>query len=267
MSISTTKPTHPLGIPGLCRSVLSFVSLEDEDRCKGVNRMWKASAETLQRGRILATLTPAQIEAFGRKRLSAARIQNARDTGLLPNLKSTFVIGFLRETRDYGERVFAAVRVKYIAEGRCCFRRFLSPTACEGARVTILHQSRRQGARRGEGGWELGVPWDEPIIGYKNFVAGAVKIETMDRREDSDGMQTLIDLLDGKAQVMESDSQFYAAHQAIVWEKLQHPPVSIREDWMREVRITCWARCLARIRRCFLNTFTTSGQQLKIKLD
>lgn len=120
--------------------IQSFLSVKDqEDISKRVDRTFRAGAEKAQRLKIMKTLSPESIAAFGRENLEKAPICNfPKDTYVsqlsssdlrpgsrskrnvfINELPASFVIGFRGENRFY-----AAVRVKTVITGRACLSRY-----------------------------------------------------------------------------------------------------------------------------------------------
>ena len=249
MSVNATKSDQVFGNNNLCKAILDFADFDDQERCKKVSRALKLNAETAQRGRIIRELTPEQIEAFGRDRLEQAAIQNlprANDRLSSPffgakKFKASFVIGFRR--MDCHEQIYAAVRVKYLAPGRGCFRRF-SQKVHVGAEIVILRENLlpRQAQKFTPAEWPWGVSLtmcdckdlqrclDRAINSHSG-------VEIYENDKLSSGIAVLNNLLEGKAD--------------------RRKPVPFENE-----RNCCLSACF---RRCF---FKTDGQPtLQIKRD
>ena len=270
MSVKAAPSTQVFGNQFLRPAILSFLPLKEQDLCKGVNNACKQNVETIQRRDILSRLTPEQINAFGRARLENAPIQNFprnaswedspyasfAASGASFNalkLRAPFVIGFHEGDDTHGEQTYAAVRVKHLASGRGCFRRF-SLKVHEGARIAMLHV--KPGAH---------LPEPEPVIfdmygrydqfeplswsnGFTRSNVGAAErrvsfdigIQIVDGRKPA-RIQVLTDLVEGKTQIA--------------------PPVIVEVEATRERYFS--SRLFACFRRCCFKT----GQRNHIKID
>ena len=100
----------------VCHATLGFVSIQDQESCKQVNRAWKRNTNDSQRQRILKMMPPDWTLALGKERLQNAPIRNWEAGAYIRNrdLPASFVIGF------WGDFVYAAVRTKTYVPSRCC---------------------------------------------------------------------------------------------------------------------------------------------------
>lgn len=124
MSIQATKSNQVFGHRFLNRAVLDFLPLQDQDRCKRVNKVSNENAQALQRQRLLKEISPVWIQSLGQDRLARATIVNWRNGVQVENedLPASFVIGFV------GKDAYAAVRTKVYIPGKCCQRCSLKVT-------------------------------------------------------------------------------------------------------------------------------------------
>lgn len=124
MSVTPTKSNQVFGNRFLNRAVLDFLPLQDQDRCKRINKVSNENAQALQRQRLLKEISPAWIESLGQDRLARATIMNWSNVVQVQkeNLPASFVIGFV------GKDTYAAVRTKVYIPGKCCQRCSLKVT-------------------------------------------------------------------------------------------------------------------------------------------